>query len=104
MLKNPNQRPVLSSSGLSPTHPVEVIDEFGGRRDMRVAGEFPLTIKVDEKEVVTLMTLGTYPELLALGYLRNQRLIESIDEVRSIEVEWERENGMGQNASRQWNH
>ncbi len=86
-----NQRPVLSSSGLRPTHPVEVIDEFGGKRDMRVAGEFPLTIKVDEKEVVTLMTLGTYPELLALGYLRNQRLIESIDEVSSIEVEWDRE-------------
>ncbi len=85
------QRPILSSAGLRPTHPVEVIDEFGGKRAMRVAGEFPLTIKVDEKEVVTLMTLGTYPELLALGYLRNQRLIESVEEVRAIEVDWERE-------------
>ncbi len=85
------QRPVLSSSGLRPTHPVEAIDEFGAKRDMRVAGEFPLTIKVDDREVVTLMTLGTYPELLALGYLRNQRLVESVSEIKSIEVEWDRE-------------
>ena len=58
---------------------------------MRVAGEFPLTIKVDKQEVVTLMTLGTHPELLALGYLRNQRLIESVEDVKSIHVEWDRE-------------
>ena len=84
-------RPQLSSAGLHPTHAVEAIDEFGSKRSMRVAGEFPLTIKVDGQEVVTLMTLGTYPELLALGYLRNQRLIESVEDVKSIHVEWERE-------------
>ncbi len=83
--------PVLSSSGLRPTHPVEAIDEFGAVRDMRVAGEFPLTIKVDEREVVTLMTLGTHPELLALGYLRNQRLVESVTDIKSINVDWDRE-------------
>lgn len=91
ILKN---RPVLSSAGLHPTHPVEVIDEFGNQRSMHVAGEFPLTIKVDQKEVVTLMTLGTHPELLALGYLRNQRLIESVEDIRSIEVDWERETAL----------
>ncbi len=58
---------------------------------MRVAGEFPLTIRVDGQEVVTLMTLGTHPELLALGYLRNQRLIESVEDIKSIDVNWERE-------------
>ena len=83
--------PLLSSAGLRPTHPVEAIDEFGTKRDMRVAGEFPLTIKVDEREVVTLMTLGTYPELLALGYLRNQRLVESVYDIKSIKVDWDRE-------------
>ena len=83
--------PVLSSQGLRPTHPVQASDEFGDERDLRVAGEFPLTIKVDEKEVVTLMTLGTHPELLALGYLRNQRLIESVEDVKSIKVDWDRE-------------
>ncbi len=86
-----DSRPVLSVAGLRPTHPVEAIDEFGDMRDMRVAGEFPLTIKVDDREVVTLMTLGTHPELLALGYLRNQRLVESVEDVKSITVDWERE-------------
>ncbi|MYD78072.1 MAG: formate dehydrogenase accessory sulfurtransferase FdhD [Gammaproteobacteria bacterium] len=86
-----NLEPLLSSAGLRPTHPVEAIDEFGKKRDMRVAGEFPLTIKVDEREVVTLMTLGTYPELLALGYLRNQRLVESVYDIKSIKVDWDRE-------------
>ena len=93
MAKNSNldSRPVLSDAGLRPTHPVEAIDEFGDMRDMRVAGEFPLTIKVDDREVVTLMTLGTHPELLALGYLRNQRLVESVEDIKSITVNWERE-------------
>ena len=86
-----DSRPVLSVAGLRPTHPVEAIDEFGDMRDMRVAGEFPLTIKVDDREVVTLMTLGTHPELLALGYLRNQRLVESVEDIKSITVNWERE-------------
>ncbi len=86
-----DSRPVLSVAGLRPTHPVEAIDEFGDMRDMRVAGEFPLTIKVDDGEVVTLMTLGTHPELLALGYLRNQRLVESVEDIKSITVDWERE-------------
>ena len=86
-----DNRPVLSDAGLRPTHPVEAIDEFGDMRDMRVAGEFPLTIKVDDREVVTLMTLGTHPELLALGYLRNQRLVESVEDIKSITVNWERE-------------
>ena len=86
-----DSRPVLSDAGLRPTHPVEAIDEFGDMRDMRVAGEFPLTIKVDDGEVVTLMTLGTHPELLALGYLRNQRLVESVEDIKLITVNWERE-------------
>ena len=37
------------------------------------------------------MTLGTYPEELALGYLYNQRLIEHIEDIQSIQVNWERE-------------
>ncbi len=89
--KTSKLEPLLSSAGLRPTHPVEAIDEFGTKRDMRVAGEFPLTIKVDDREVVTLMTLGTYPELLALGYLRNQRLVESVYDIKSIKVDWDRE-------------
>lgn len=81
----------MSDAGLSPTHPVIAVDEFGESRDMHIAGEFPLTIKVDEREVVTLMTLGTYPEALTLGYLRNQRLVERLEEIEAVEVDWDRE-------------
>jgi FdhD protein len=84
-------RPQMSNAGLDPTQPVEARDEFGDSRSLHVAGEYPLTIKVDERELVTLMTLGTYPETLTLGYLRNQRLIDDIGEIASVEVDWERE-------------
>ncbi len=83
--------PQMTRAGLAPTHAVTAVDEYGERRDLCVAGEFPLTLKVDDREVVTLMTLGTHPEELALGYLRNQRLIERIEEIKSVEVNWDRE-------------
>lgn len=82
---------MMSAAGLSPTHAVAAVDEFGKTRDVHIAGESPLTLKVDEREVVTLMTLGTHPEELALGYLRNQRLIEEIDEIKSVHVDWNKE-------------
>jgi FdhD protein len=70
---------------------VKAVDERGRERDVQVAGELPLTIVVDEKEILTLMTLGTNPEALALGFLRNQRLIENLEEIVSVEVDWESE-------------
>ncbi|MDJ0957745.1 MAG: formate dehydrogenase accessory sulfurtransferase FdhD [Arenicellales bacterium] len=84
-------QPKMSRAGRSPTEVVSAVDEFGEVREVNVAGEFPLTIKVDDREVVTLMTLGTHPEELSLGYLRNQRLIENIEDIRSVEVDWDRE-------------
>ncbi len=87
----PSYRPRMTQAGLAPTHAVQAMDEYGERRDLHVAGEFPLTIKVDEREIVTLMTLGTYPEALTLGYLRNQRMIERIEDIAAVEVDWERE-------------
>jgi FdhD protein len=48
-----------------------------------------LTVFVDNRELVTLMTLGAEPELLVLGYLRNQRLVEHPDEIDSITVDWD---------------
>ncbi len=86
---DPAYRPFMTQAGLPPTHPVQAVDEFGDTRDGRIAEEFPLTIKVDEREVVTLMTLGTYPELLTLGYLRNQRLFEQLSDIRAVEVDWD---------------
>ena len=63
--------------------------EFGQPREGHIAGEQPLTLYLDKREVVTLMTLGTHPELLVLGYLRNQRLVPSLESVRSVQVDWE---------------
>ena len=93
-MANVNPRPYqprLSNSGLAPTHHVTAHDEYGAVRDVQVAGEFPLTLKVDGQEIVTLMTLGTHPEELSLGYLRNQRLIDDIEEIRSVTVDWDRD-------------
>tara|TARA_Y100001960_G_scaffold316963_1_gene384640 strand:- start:89 stop:928 length:840 start_codon:yes stop_codon:yes gene_type:complete len=81
----------MTNAGLEPTQRVRARDEFGEPRELNIAGEHPLTIKVDEAEVVTLMTLGTYPEKLALGYLRNQRLIDNINEIAEVRVDWDRE-------------
>jgi FdhD protein len=83
------QRPALSQAGLKPSHAVVAVDEFGQPREGHIAGEQPLTLYLDKREVVTLMTLGTHPELLVLGYLRNQRLVPSLESVRSVQVDWE---------------
>lgn len=81
----------MSRQGLAPTHAVTVTNQFHEQREVQVAGESPLTLKVNGRELVTLMTLGTHPEELALGYLRNQRLLEDISDIASVEVDWERE-------------
>ena len=84
-------RPDMSNAGLAPTHAVTVRDQFGDSRDVYVAGESPLTLYVDGREIVTLMTLGTHPEALAIGYLRNQRFIGKLDEIRDVNVNWRTE-------------
>lgn len=67
---------------------IEIVDEHGERRPIDIPAERPLTIFVDERELVTLMTLGACPEFLVLGYLHNQRLIGDATEVESISVDW----------------
>ena len=81
--------PHLTHSQAVLTHEVLVLDEFGRSRSMNIPAERPLTVFVDKRELVTLMTLGVAPELLVLGYLRNQRLISQAAEVESITVDWE---------------
>lgn len=85
----PRYRPVMTAAGLSPSHPVEVMDEYGLPRDVHVAGERPLTLYVDKREIVTLMTLGSAPELLVLGYIRNQGFLKSLESIRSVQIDWE---------------
>jgi FdhD protein len=72
-------------------HEVQVVDEKGREKTGYIPGERPLTIYLDKKELVTLMTMGGAPEALVLGYLRNQRLVPSIDMIESIQVDWETE-------------
>jgi FdhD protein len=81
--------PHLTHSQAVLTHEVVVLDEFGRSRSMNIPAERPLTLFVDKRELVTLMTLGVAPELLVLGYLRNQRLVNHVAEVESITVDWE---------------
>jgi FdhD protein len=68
---------------------IPVLDEYGAHRSIHIPAERPLTIYVDKQEIVTLMTLGAMPELLVLGYLRNQRLIADVSEVASVTVDWD---------------
>ena len=81
--------PRLTNCSAVLTHEVEVLDEFGRRKTMSIPAERPLTVFVDKRELVTLMTLGVAPELLVLGYLRNQRLVADVGEIESITVDWE---------------
>lgn len=83
------QLPHLTAAAAPMTHEVEVLDEFGARRRIAIPAERALTVYVDKRELVTLMTLGAAPELLVLGYLRNQRLVESVDQIESITVDWD---------------
>jgi FdhD protein len=84
----PRYRPLLSHASATLTHPVLAIDERGRRSEIAIPAERPLTVYVDKRELVTLMTLGAAPEALTLGYLRNQRLVRSIDDVVSVQVDW----------------
>ena len=82
-------RPTLTHNARPATYTVEARDETGALVPTPIAGEHPLTLYVDKRELVTLMTLGAAPEALAIGFLRNQRLVESIEEIVSVQVDWE---------------
>ena len=81
--------PRLTAATAALTHEVDVLDEFGATRRISVPAERALTVFVDNRELVTLMTLGAAPELLVLGYLRNQRLVERVADIDSITVDWD---------------
>ena len=89
MVSNKTKKLIISKSKRPPSNEIEVIDEYEDKRCFPITGELPLTIYVDKKEVVTLMTLGHYPESLVIGYLRNQGFINSLDELESVQVDWD---------------
>ncbi len=81
--------PHLTQAHAPLTREVEVMNQLGERESIFIPAERDLTVYVDKRELVTLMTLGAHPEWLVLGYLLNQRLIASVDEIESITVDWE---------------
>jgi FdhD protein len=86
---DPLYRPVLTNAARPATFNVRAVDETGATRETPIAGEHPLTLYVDKHELVTLMTLGAAPEALAIGYLRNQRLIDRIEDIVAVQVDWD---------------
>jgi FdhD protein len=67
---------------------ISIVDELGAGRTIYIPAERPLTVLLDDRELVTLMTLGASPELLVLGFLFNQRLIKNAAAIESISVDW----------------
>ncbi|MGV3493063.1 MAG: formate dehydrogenase accessory sulfurtransferase FdhD [Ramlibacter sp.] len=82
-------RPRLTDAQAPLTRSVAVVNEHGASETISIPAERPLTVYVDKRELVTLMTLGARPEWLVLGYLRNQRLLSSLADVASVTVDWE---------------
>jgi len=82
-------RPILTDAARPSTYDVQAADEHGATRIVPIAGEHPLTLYVDKRELLTVMTLGAAPEALAIGYLRNQRLVERIEDIVAVQVDWE---------------
>ena len=81
--------PRLTAARAELLREITILDEYGERRAIHIPAERPLTVFVDKRELVTLMTLGASPELLVLGYLCNQRLVARAADVESITVDWE---------------
>ena len=79
--------PNLSDEDL--TQEVAGVDQLGNRTDVSVIEERPLTIFLNNQEIVTAMTIGDYPEYLALGFLRNQKMLSNKDKVNAIDFDAE---------------
>lgn len=89
MVSTTRALPHLSRAQAPLTCEVSAVNEFGEQISVSIPAERALTVYVDKRELVTLMTLGAHPELLVLGYLLNQRLIKSFDAIESITVDWD---------------
>jgi FdhD protein len=80
--------PKLTAASSESMREISILDELGARRTIYIPAERPLTVLLDDRELVTLMTLGASPELLVLGFLFNQRLIRNAAAIESIAVDW----------------
>lgn len=73
------------------TRVVEGVDHEGKPSRISVVEERPLTIFLNGQEIVTAMTIGDYPEYLALGFLRNQGMLATGEVVRGVDYDEELE-------------
>ena len=73
------------------TRAVDSVDQNGDVQSIRVVEERPLTIYLNSREIVTAMTIGDYPEYLALGFLRNQGMLSVDEEITGVEFDEETE-------------
>ncbi|WP_058288797.1 formate dehydrogenase accessory sulfurtransferase FdhD [Tritonibacter multivorans] len=73
------------------TRPVSGVDQNGETTEIAVVEERPLTIYLNRQEIVTAMTIGDYPEYLALGFLKNQGMLLPDDEVTRVDYDEELE-------------
>lgn len=97
MLQATSLKPRLTQARAELTRQISVVNEFGETSQVHIPAERALTVYLDKKELVTLMTLGASPEHLVLGFLLNQRLIQSVSEIESVTVDWSLGEGeMGQ--------
>ncbi|OUS04374.1 formate dehydrogenase family accessory protein FdhD [Rhodobacterales bacterium 52_120_T64] len=71
------------------TRAVKGIDHNGEQQTIRVVEERPLTIYLNSQEIVTAMTIGDYPEYLAVGYLRNQLMLLPDDVITGVDFDEE---------------
>ncbi len=73
------------------TRRVEGIDQAGERVEASIVHERPLTLFLNDQEIVTVMTIGDYPEYLAIGYLLNQNMLRPDDRITAVEYDEELE-------------
>ena len=69
------------------TRAVRGHDQTGAEIEIAVVEERPLTIYLNSQEIVTAMTIGDYPEYLALGFLRNQGMLRDDDVVTGVDYD-----------------
>src|SRR4051812_15571234 len=82
------------------TRRVEGLDEHGRRLQTSVPTERPLTLFLNGQEIVTMMTIGDYPDYLALGYLINQNMIRPDEPIAGLDYDEETESVVVRTAAK----
>lgn len=84
-----NSAPLLVPDPSDPrlTRRVSGVNEKGEAIELSVTVERPLTLYLNSQEIVTMMTIGDYPEYLAIGYLLNQNMLKPTDEVTGVDYD-----------------